>query len=247
MRKTRTEQATVSYDECDGCGKICRTEARIDDENFDPRSRSWGFRSPCLWETHSWHDKSVCRECWGKRVFCDESFPLAIPGMVRVKIFDVERCSACEGAGCPMKDMMKTFCQGGWVYNKHGLRLHSDPPTAEEVESWFDAFIFSPDRTLAVPLRKGDGGYWLTAAAASTAGPEWVRDLADGERKVVLCEHTDATQYPTVLEPLYRETSRVLKPDPTMWGSELRVRTKNYRDQGFVIPVDIRVPIEILQ
>lgn len=237
--KTRTETANVEYDECNNCNAVIRTAATVgvDEEKFDPRSRSQGWQTPYLWKAHPWHLTSLCSRCIDYNVHIVESL-VRLPGMVRVKVFDVERCEKCDGKGCSLRSMRKTFCQAGWIYNTHGLRLRPDPPNNKELNTWTHGLVIIGEQAIATTKQ---WGHWMPTR------PEWIRDLADGDRKVILCEPSEATPYPTVIEPLWNKDTPVVAPDSSLWGIELCMRADSVEAEGYVDFLRLRVPAEILQ
>jgi hypothetical protein len=246
--KTRIEQAVVEYDECAGCGATERTGAKIGDESFDPRSRSGGFEPVLLWPSHPWDCKSLCRKCWKAKPFVLPDVPSMVVGGVRVRVFDVERCCDCDGKGtCSHR-----YCQGGWIYNQTGLRLSSAPPDPEEVDKHFHSALYRVgDRAVVLHERHE---HWLpTSCNVGRLSDDWMRDLEQGERKVMVCERTLATPWPTVLEPLLPSGSwadEMEEADPERWGQDLCRRAER-DDRGgryaYLTPCTLRVPMEILQ
>jgi len=238
----RQEVATVRYDVCSGCGATERVEAVIDGEEFDPRSRSWGFTAVYLWEGHPWDGKHLCGRCSENRVHVVE--PVGIEGMVRVRAVEVEQCDACGGGGCALHLALKNGCQGGSVYGERGLQLSAAPPTDEEVATWYLALVVR--RGLAVPLVR----YWdHWAPPKNTLGSHFLHNLCGGDRSVLVCEHTRATPWPTVLEPRWLGhawDNGDWKGDPEPldgWPDALVARAQH----GIFEVVAIRVPMEIMQ
>ena len=142
---------------------------------------------------------------------------------------------------------MKTFCQGGWLYGERGLRLPSAPWSAQEVASWVYGLCFplaapsGQQATRAVPLVLIDG-HWVLVSTHRSA--EWVRELHEGERKILICEVSERTPFPTVLEPLVCDDDRLAVLDPGVWSAEVACRI-SAEDLPYVL--GLRVPMEILQ
>lgn len=198
--KERQESCLVTYDQCDGCFKEVRVEARVGDERFDPRSRTGGYHSLRLWPDHPWDGKSVCPLCRRDRVWM-------VPGVPPVDIHGMRKVTP---------ELQNPNPRG------------TEPCSAKYWDSAL-VVVEMPSVTkagatsrLAVPLHKRES-YWVpTVGRIGRECDDWLIEVMGGARVRLLVAAADGLWRGDVKEVVCTEAHVV--EAPYIWGAEVCAR-----------------------
>lgn len=227
-------EAHAEFDRCDFCGVELVTKLTIEQEEFDPRSRTSGFGVLDLWPSHPHDGKSICQRCIDRGAHSPEGFVRKPEGCIAARLYEVRECCNCDGGGC-------AECWGhGKVYGDEGqgLRLPESPITNWDT-SPHCGLVSLRERAEYLYVQKVDG-FWIPSEAVPWRSMV-LSDLMRGDPYIVLCEHTDTTPFRTVLELTYAgQLDRGdLPPTLPSWVAERGGKT--------FAKLNSRVPMEILQ
>jgi hypothetical protein len=265
MKERRTLHVEADVITCDICGcrfyddlQIVEGETRTP---YQSEGAMTGVSCVRLPDEHPNAKKDICVSCVSAGQHMHPDWPARCERMLFARLYDVETCPCCEGAGCKHSRNVTSeaaccYHQGGTgrVFGEDGGGLQignpeqwDEPGRRDDGHGGYEFFnrcglILRPDRKAALYL----GSYhrlWCPIRMRDILSYEVATTLLDGGQAIAVMEASRETPHPTVFQ-LGGGGEEPRAEVERLYGSDA---ARRLGDDDSAYEVTLRVPMEILQ